>query len=115
MLYNERLTVRLIGAMVFRRSAWVKRIMTDLDPCLAGCDCALAEAEQLLAVLAATGTDEAALAPVRASIATLRREVDRLRGLKVAPSRKKADPFWMELGGNQSPWRSDGPPLGDRP
>ena len=115
MLYNERLTVRLIGAMVFRRSAWVKRIMTDLDPCLAGCDCALAEAEQLLAILAASGTDEAALAPVRASIATLRREVDRLRGLKVAPSRKKANPFWMDLGGGTTPWQSETPSPGEHP
>ena len=110
MLYNERLTVRLIGAMVFRRSAWVKRNMTDLDPCLTGCDSALAEAELLLAMLAASGTNEAALAPVRESITTLHREVDRLRGLKVAPLRKKADPFWMELGGGGSPWPSGGAP-----
>lgn len=89
--------------------------MTDLDPCLAGCDSALAEAELLLAMLAATGTDESALVPVRASIAKLRREVDRLRGLKVAPSRKNADPFWMELGGGQSPWTANGAPLGEHP
>ena len=89
--------------------------MTDLDPCLAGCDSALAEAELLLAMLAATGTDEAALAPVRHSIAKLRREVDRLRGLKVAPSQKKADPFWMELGGGESLWTPGSDPQGDHP
>ncbi len=87
--------------------------MTDFEPCLAGCDSALAEAELLLAMLAASGTDETTLAPVRESIATLHREVDRLRGLKVAPLRKKNDPFWMELGGGESPWPSTGAPLGD--
>ena len=63
-------------------------------------------------MLAASGTDEAALAPVRDSIATLHREVARLRGLNVAPLRKKADPFWMELGSGQSPWESGGTPQG---
>ncbi len=87
--------------------------MTDLDPCLAGCDSALAEAELLLAMLAASGTNETALAPVRASIATLHREVDRLRGLKVTPSRKKVDPLWMEIGGGGSPWSPGGLPVGD--
>ena len=89
--------------------------MTDLDPCLAGCDSALAEAELLLAMLAATGTDEGALAPVRASIAKLHREVDRLRGLKVDPSRKKANPFWMDLGGGTTPWQSETPSPGEHP
>lgn len=87
--------------------------MTDLIPCLAGCDSALAEAELLLALLAASGTDEAALAPVRMSIANLRREVDRLRGIKVAPARKKSGPLWMEIGGGESPWSSGGVPLGN--
>jgi len=83
--------------------------MIELDPCLAGCDSALAEAELLLAVLGASGTDAAALAPVRASIAVLRREVDRLRGLKVHPARRKTDPFWMQTGKSQSPWPSADP------
>ena len=113
MLYNGCLIAGLIEAMVFRRAAWVKRIMTDLEPCLAGCDSALAEADLLLAILAASGTNESALAPVRDSIATLHREVDRLRGFKVAPLRKKADPFWMELGGGESPWSSTGASPGD--
>lgn len=88
--------------------------MTDLDPCLAGCDSALAEAELLLAMLGAAGSDDDALAPVKLSIATLRREVDRLRGLKVVPVRRRTDPFWMELGGSgESPWAAGGASPGD--
>jgi len=79
--------------------------MTDLDPCLAGCDAALAEAQALLAMLDGAGLDEAAIAPVRGSIARLRREIDRLRGLKVAPAPRQSDPWWIELGGGgESPW-----------
>ena len=87
--------------------------MIDLDPCLAGCDSALAEAELLLAMLGASGTDEAELAPVRASITVLRREVGRLRGLKVQPSRRQTDPFWIDLGGRESPWPSGAASPGD--
>ena len=87
--------------------------MTDLDPCLAGCESALAEAEELLAVLAATGCDEAAVAPIRHSIARLRREVDRLRGLKVPQIPRKADPLWVELGSEEAPWPAAGSPNAD--
>ena len=80
--------------------------MTDLDPCLAGCDSVLAEAERLLAVLAATRSDEVAFAPIRHSIAKLRREVDRIRGHKVPHLRRDADPFRTQLGGGESPWSS---------
>jgi len=87
--------------------------MTNLDPCLAGCDRALAEAERLLAVLAATDGDEAALTPVRTTIARLRREVDRLRGLKVSPARREFSPFRTQLTGGKSPWPSIVVPTAD--
>lgn len=87
--------------------------MTDLDPCLAGCDRALAEAERLLALLAATGYDEAALMPVRATIARLRREVDRLRGLEVSPARNEINPFRTQLIGAKSPWPTTIAPTAD--
>ena len=87
--------------------------MTDLDPCLAGCDSALAEAERLLAVLAATGSDGAAVAPIRRTIARLRREVDRLRGLKVSPARREFSPFRTQLAGGKSPWPSIVVPTAD--
>ena len=87
--------------------------MTNLDPCLAGCDSALAEAELLLAMLAGSGSDEVALVPVRASITALRREVDRLRGLKVPPARRKTNPFWTQFGEAQSPWPSIGSPTAE--
>ena len=78
--------------------------MNQLEPCLTGCDSALAEAERLLAILAATGSAEESLAPAQASIARLRREVDRLRGLKVAPARRKTGPLWTQSPGGESPW-----------
>ena len=87
--------------------------MNELDPCLAGCDSALGEAERLLAMLAATGSAEESLAPVQASIARLRREVDRLRGLKVAPARRKTGPLWMQSSGGESPWPTNVTPTAD--
>ena len=87
--------------------------MTDLDPYLAGCDRALAEAERLLTLLAATGSDKAALTPVRATIARLRREVDRLRGLKVPPARRESSPFRTHLADGKSPWQSTIAPSAD--
>lgn len=87
--------------------------MNELDPCLAGCDSALAEAERLLAMLAATGSDEESLAPVRASVARLRREIDRLRGLKVPPARRKTGPSWTQSPGGESPWPSIVAPTAD--
>ena len=81
--------------------------MDQLDPCLAGCDQALTEAERMLAMLAATGTAEDSLAPVRASIARLQREVGRLRGLKVAPAAQRTSPMWTDFGPN-SPWNELG-------
>ena len=82
--------------------------MTDLDPCLAGCDAALAEAELLLAMLGAVAPVDAGLEPVRRRIETLRREVDRLRGMKVASPRRKTDPLWTDIHGVGSPWPVSG-------
>ena len=84
--------------------------MTELDPCLAGCDAALAEAQLLIAVLDGLGGNDAALDPVRRSIAALRREVDRLRGVKVMSQRRYTDPFWTNMAPGQLPW-----PTLDRP
>lgn len=79
--------------------------MTDLDPCLLGCDSALAEADVLIAMLAASPDSlEPELAAVRVQIARLRREVDRLRGMPTVPTRRTSQPDWIELAGSGSPW-----------
>jgi hypothetical protein len=79
--------------------------MTDYDPCLAGCDHALAEAELLIARLA---VDTTALNPELDAfadrIATLRREVNRLRGLPTVRVRKPKDPDWNALVHGAAPW-----------
>lgn len=80
--------------------------MNDLDPCLAGCDAALAEAELLLAMLGRGSPAGIDLDGAKASIAALRREVDRLRGMKVVPARRRNDPLSIELPGPNSPWPS---------
>ena len=102
--------MKRVGDVPIRMSI---KTMTDLDPCLAGCDSALAEAALLLAILSASGSDETALAPVRQSIAKLRREVDRLRGFKVIPARREADPGWMSFGEAHSPWQPGEPPIAE--
>ncbi len=84
--------------------------MTDLDPCLLGCDSALAEADLLIAMLeAGPESVEHELSAVRTRIVQLRREVDRLRGLPIVPTRRNPYPEWSELAGAGLPWprRSD--------
>ena len=86
--------------------------MTDLDPCLLGCDAALAEADLLVAMLS-DGADslDPELSAVRMRIALLRREVDRLRGMATVPARRKIHPDWIDLTSYGSPWTALG---GDR-
>ena len=86
--------------------------MTDLEPCLLGCDTALAEADLLVAMLS-DGADslDPELSTVRMRIALLRREVDRLRGMATVPARRKIHPDWIDLTSNGSPWTALG---GDR-
>ena len=79
--------------------------MTDLDPCLAGCDKALAEAELLIACLVDfPASIEPELSATRQRIATLRREVDRLRGMPAIPAHRKTHPDWLKTTGSGSPW-----------
>ena len=79
--------------------------MTDLDPCLLGCDNALAEADSLLVMLANSSVSlDPELAAVRLRIARLRREVDRLRGMPIDPDRRKLQPDWIGLTTIGSPW-----------
>lgn len=79
--------------------------MTDLDPCLAGCDKALAEAELLIACLVDfPASIEPELTATRQRIAALRREVDRLRGMPAISSRKKIHPDWLNIADSGSPW-----------
>lgn len=79
--------------------------MTDLDPCLHGCDAALAEADLLIAMLT---DDRATLDPelvaVRTRIASLRREIDRLRGMTPVPTRRRLNPDRIDFSGHGSPW-----------
>lgn len=83
--------------------------MTDLIPCLLGCDTALAEADLLIAMLS---VDRDSLGPelvaVRTRIARLRREVDRLRGMPIVPARREIHPDWIDLVSGGSPWSARG-------
>lgn len=75
--------------------------MTDLEPCLLGCDLALAEANQLMLLLSEEGrSSDPEVAAVRARIAVLRREVERLRGTTAIPRRRRIHPDWIKLAGN---------------
>lgn len=79
--------------------------MTDLEPCLSGCDQALAEAELLIASLEhGPARLDVELSGLRDRIATLRREVERLRGMGGASIRKRIEPNWTEVSGSESPW-----------
>ena len=79
--------------------------MTDLDPCLLGCDSALAEADLLIAMLSDSSDSlDPELTAVRLTITRLRREVDRLRGMPIVPARGKIHPDWIDLSSEGSPW-----------
>ena len=79
--------------------------MTDLDPCLLGCDNALAEADRLIACMAEfPASPEPELTATRQRIGALRREVERLRGMATLPARRKIHPDWIDLASNGSPW-----------
>lgn len=83
--------------------------MTDLDPCLLGCDSALAEAEMLIAILdRGPRSLDPEVAAVRLRIARLRREVERLRGMATAPPSKEIPPNWTGLASFASPWCAQG-------
>ena len=80
-------------------------LMPSLDPCLAGCDHALAEADRLIASLAGFPVSlEPELAATRIRIAVLRREVERLRGMTTLPPRRKIHPDRIDLSNSASPW-----------
>ena len=83
--------------------------MTDLDPCLLGCDLALAEADRLLRLLSeATLPLDPELSAVRLRISALRVEVERLRGMRTLPSTRRLPPDWIDLTGDRSPWAAPG-------
>ena len=66
-------------------------------------------------MLDADGTMDDALAPVRRSITTLRREVERLRGMKVRAAQKPERPLWMDFTRSESPWAPRGADLRQQP
>lgn len=77
--------------------------MTDLQPSLAKCDDALAQAELLIAFLAADPAQrDWDLSALRQRITTLRAEVERLRGMQGTPFRKRIEPDRTEH--FLSPW-----------
>jgi len=79
--------------------------MTDIEPCLSGCDQALAEADLLIACLVDFPVSlEPELAATRQRIAALRHEVERLRGMTTVSPRRKIHPDWIDLSSNGSPW-----------
>ena len=83
--------------------------MTDIEPCLTGCDQALAEADRLIACLADfPASIEPELTATRQRIAAIRREVDRLRGMATVPTRRKIHPDWIDLASYGSPWTARG-------
>jgi len=79
--------------------------MIDLEPCLLGCDTALAEADLLIAMLSGSlDSLDPELSAVRLRIVALRQEVERLRGTAVLPVRRKIHPDWIDLATDGSPW-----------
>ena len=83
--------------------------MTDIQPCLTGCDRALAEADRLIACLADFPASlEPELTSTRERIAALRLEVERLRGMATVPTRRKIHPDWIDLASEGSPWAARG-------
>ena len=79
--------------------------MTELQPCLTGCDQALAEAELLIASLANFPVSmEPELAATKARIAALRHEVERLRGMATVRVRRNIPPVWINLANDVAPW-----------
>lgn len=87
----------------------VIEFMTNLDPCLRGCDLALAEADLLIELLS-EGCEslDPELTAVRRQIARLRGEVDRLRGMPTLPTRRRVHPDWTDLASASSPWAARG-------
>lgn len=82
--------------------------MTDLDPCLRGCDLALAEADRLVQLLAdCPDSLDREIEAVRLRIAVLRSEVERLRGMPALVPSRKVQPKWIDLPGEGSPWAID--------
>lgn len=83
--------------------------MSSLDPCLLGCDLALAEADQLIRLASdCAGSLDPEIAAVRLRIAALRHEVERLRGMPALPVRRKIHPDRIDLTAVGSPWESLG-------
>ena len=79
--------------------------MTDIEPCLTGCDQALAQADLLIACLANFPASlEPELTATRQRIAALRREVERLRGIYSIPAWRNIHPDWIHLSDGPSPW-----------
>ncbi len=79
--------------------------MTDFQPYLAGCDQALAEAELLITSLTeGPGQIDEDLTALRQRIATMRLEVERLRGMRRAPIPKRIQPERINFNGLDSPW-----------
>ncbi len=83
--------------------------MAELQPCLAGCDQALAEAEVLIASLARFPASlDPELAATKLRIAALRHEVERLRGMTTFRVRRKIHPDWIDLANGVTPWPAAG-------
>lgn len=83
--------------------------MTNIDPCLFGCDNALAEADLLLLMLSESPASlEPEVTATRARIAALRREVERLRGMTTVQTRRRIQPNWTDLTSDGSPWAARG-------
>ncbi len=83
--------------------------MTDYDPCLSGCDQALAEAELLITSLAEFQSPlDPELGAFIERIATLRQEVERLRGMPTVRVRRKLHPDWINLAGEAALWPTAG-------
>jgi hypothetical protein len=82
--------------------------MTNLDPCLRGCDLALAEADRLVQLLVdCPDSLDHEIDAVRLRIAALRSEVERLRGIPTFVPGRKVHPKWIDLPGEGSPWATD--------
>lgn len=82
--------------------------MTDLEPWLAACEHALAEAELQLARLTGLPPDLAPeLSAVRLMIAAMRLEVEQLHGGPISAAPRKISPKWIDQAGWRPPWPTE--------
>lgn len=93
-------------------------VMTKIEPCLLGCDTALAEADRLMHLLCGYSRPlDPEITALRRRIAALRKEVERLRGITSVRAERRMNTDWIDPSHIGSPWAAPdrGPTVIDSP